>query len=87
MKMAKGKKEFEVSLKTLQKQIKALSKGINDLRATGINETVLYHALRSCANKHYSNRYYKPIGTPVIKAVVEGIGDLEDYIFPPDEEK
>lgn len=83
--MAKEKKEFEISLQKLQKQISALRKAIIGLKATGLNESVLYHALQKCANKHYTQRYCKQIGIPMIRAIVEGIGDLEDYIFPPEE--
>ena len=85
--MAKAKKEFEISLQRLQRQIRALQKGINEIRATGINDVLLYQAIRACANKHYKERYSKPIGIPIIKAVVEGLGSLKDYIFPPDEQE
>lgn len=80
------KKEFQISLQKLKRQIKALRKAVNSLRATGLNDTVLYNALKTCANRYYKPKYHKPISTTIIKAVVEGIGDLEDYIFPPDKD-
>jgi len=80
------KKEFDISLETLHTQISALQKGLNLLRKTGINDDLLYIALQRCAQRHYSDRYNKTISIKIIRAVVSGIGDLGEYIFPSEEE-
>lgn len=78
-------KEFQESIDKLKEQISVLQKAIRSMKRTGLSENILYKAILSSANRYYKSTYFrKPITLKMIKAIVEGIENLEEYIFPPE---
>ena len=80
------KDEFEKELEDLKSQIKAIQEGIRKLRKTGMNINLIYLMIQK-ASPHVGGRYkYTPVSVKVIKAVLDGIEGLYDYVFPPKED-
>ena len=81
----KDKTEFQKRMDELKEKIGGISKAFVGLKKTGISEDVLFKIIRDAANSHYSAPNYgnrNPITIKLIRAVVEGVQGLEEYVFP-----
>ena len=77
------KKEFKDKIDELRKKAIAIQEGICQLKATGLNENVLYFAIQRASQRH--NKSCAPIGIADIKAMMGGLQDIEKYLFPEEE--
>ena len=76
---------FQEQMEQLKEQIEAIGKAVGELRTSGINERVLLAIIQKAANRHYAKiKLYrdKPISLKAIKAVLDGIEGLTEYVFP-----
>lgn len=76
-------KKFNSKIEGLKKQISALQKGVADLKASGIRENILFIAIQKSAGIHHGGNNPIPIGH--IKNILEGIENLDSYLFPEEE--
>ncbi len=76
------RKEFKTNLECLNKQITALKKAILVLKETGINENVLIYILQQSAKRFHTGA---PISAKIIKHLVKGKENIEEYVFPKEE--
>ena len=76
------RKEFKANLECLNKQILALKKAILALKETGINENVLIYILQQSAKRFHIG---VPISAKIIKRLIKGIENIEEYVFPKEE--
>lgn len=84
-----NKTEFQQLMEELKSKIYSIQKAVAGLRKTGIDEKVLFKMIQDSAKKHYHPTYgYKPtaITIKVVRAVIEGIEGLEEFVFPKDED-
>lgn len=75
---------FKDKIKDLGLKAEALQKAVKELKETGINENLLYHAIQ-CASQKYAPAYNK-IGVGEVKAICKGIEGIKDYLFPLDKD-
>ncbi len=81
----KDKNVFQEQMEQLKVQIEAIGKAVGELRTSGINEKVLLAIIQKAANKHHKISFRtqnRPISLKVIKAVLDGIEGLTEYVFP-----
>lgn len=73
------RKEFKANLERLNKQTKNLKEAILTLKETGINENVLVYILQQSAKRFHTGI---PISPKIIKYLIKGIENIEEYVFP-----
>ena len=74
------KKNFKEQINDFRQKAVALQKAVTELKAMGLNERVLMFAIQQAAQKH--NNKYAPIGIAEIKAILQGLEGIENYLFP-----
>ena len=72
------KKDFKTDLENLNKQLTILSKAITGLKETGINENVLVYIIQQSAKRFHIGT---PINAKIIKHLIKGIENIEEYMF------
>jgi len=73
-----------VEIAELKEMVKKLQEAVEDIRDTGIRESLLYTAIQRSAGLHGHPAKVIPIS--FIKGTLEGIEYLEGYMFPEEEE-
>ena len=73
---------MSIDISHLEKQVANINKAVQDLRETGIREEVIFLLIQKSAG----NVKFKPVPIKLVKAVVEGIESLEEYVFGDDQE-
>lgn len=76
----KGNKGLQEQVKEMRKIIIAVQEGVCVLRATGLNEEVILYAIQRA-----SPNAYRGTAVPInlIRAVLQGVEKIEEYMFPP----
>ena len=74
------KKHFKERIDDFRKKALAVQEAVCELRATGLNEHVIYFAIQRASQKH--NTSMSPIGVGDIKAIMQGLEGIEGYLFP-----
>ncbi|MFA5163792.1 MAG: hypothetical protein WC441_04745 [Patescibacteria group bacterium] len=76
--------QMQVKLKDLRYKVRALQKGINELKSTGIRESEIYQMVLRSANRFYDSprKYQKPLSVVMVKAIISGVEHLEDFVYP-----
>ncbi len=81
--MAKKQTEFDQKLDCLKSQITALQEAAKEIKESGLRESLFLTALQRAAQKHLEGyASCKPIGIRYIKAILNGIEDIKEYMFP-----
>ena len=85
MKDPKTFEEMKIKLKDLRLKVRALQRSMNNLKATGIRESELTHMILRSANRYYKGvmKYRKPITQTMVKAILDGVDNLEEFVYPP----
>lgn len=63
----------------LESQTRAISRAVEDLKKTGINEDVLVFIIQQSAKRFHSGT---PISAKYIRFILSGIGNVDKYLFP-----
>lgn len=73
-------KIIEENIKSLKEKVHAIQEGVCELRHYGLRDELIYHAVQRAAQKH--NKSYTPISIGDVKAIMSGLEELHDYMFP-----
>jgi len=79
-KTIEAKEDFKAKVNELYKKAEAVSKAVEDLKKTGLNERVLHFAIMKASQKYY--KAYPPLGMVEVKAICEGLLGIKEYLFP-----
>lgn len=71
--------QISSDIKALETQTQAISKAVENLKKTGINEDVLVFMIQHSAKKYHSGI---PISAKYIRFILQGIGNVDKYMFP-----
>lgn len=80
-----NKTELEQKVEEFRSKITAIQKSVQQIKKTGMNENILYLIIQRSSQRFCSNRYSKPLSINDIKAIIAGIEDLPNYMFPPED--
>ena len=81
------KREFKENLEEFMRKASALGKAVEELKATGINERVLFFAIQQSSNRHLTKYgIHSIISVSEIKAICAGLEGIREYLFPEDGE-
>ena len=70
----------------LRAQVDAIAQSVNDLQQSGISDRALVLLIQaSCPLVSVSGRDRKP-GTMMIRAVMDGLANLDEFVFPTEED-
>lgn len=72
----------QVKLDELQTQIQAISEAVKELKAVGLREEILLIAIQRSARRYHAA---PNIALPKIKCILNGMLDLDKYLFPDQE--
>lgn len=81
----KEKTEIEKKVEEFRGKIVAIQKSIQQIKRTGISDSILYLIIQRSSQRFVSNKYSNPLAIGDVKAIIAGIEDLENYMFPPTE--
>lgn len=81
------KTELEERIEEFRNKISTIQKSIRQIKRTGISENILVLIIQRSSQRFLTHRYSKPLNIGDVKAIIAGIEDLEDYIFPKEEVK
>lgn len=70
---------MQQDVKALEAQIQALSKAVESLKKTGLNEDVLIFIIQQSAKRFHSGT---PISAKYVRFILQGIGNVDKYLFP-----
>ena len=73
-------KIIEEQIKALREKVFAIQEGVSELRHYGLRNDLIYHAIQKSSQKF--NKSLKPIAIGDVKAIISGIENLYDYMFP-----
>ncbi len=76
------KKEFKKQVDDLKVEIKSIQEGVFKLRTTGIRENLIYSMIQKASDNVGGRCHSQPIPIATIKAIMEGIEGLYEYVFP-----
>ena len=72
-------------IKDMKTTINKIQKAVDELKASGINRNALYALIQRSAGSRPERMKSGPIPMAIVRAVCEGIEDLKDYVFPPED--
>lgn len=70
--------EIQAKVDKLRKEVRSLRNAVKKLRETGLNEEVLLYAIKKAEGSNMK--------TDDIKRIVFAIEDVENYLFPKEDE-
>ena len=74
-------KKFDERIEDFKEKVDAIQKAVEELKATGIRESVLIYAIQQAANRH---RTGSPVTISSVKTILLGMEDISEYLFPED---
>lgn len=74
--------EIANSIAGLQKTVGKISSAVKQIKSSGINPDALYVLIQRAAGPRPEYRKQGPIPLAIIKAVCDGLEDIEEYVFP-----
>lgn len=80
----KKRKEKE-PLAEFKQQIESIQEGVRLIRESGISEDALYHLIQR-ASPTYGTRPARKVSIKMIRAVMDGMDALKEYVFPEEDE-
>ncbi len=75
------KTQLEKKFEEFQDKINAIQKAVKQIKKTGIKDVVLYGIIQKSSQRFYPSRYSSPISMGQVKAIIEGIENLDEYVF------
>lgn len=76
----KERTELEKRIDEFRKKVMAIQKAFQQIKRTGINESVLITIIQRNAERFNTNRR-TPISAKDVRAVISGVETLEKYLF------
>ena len=79
MKKPEGEYVNMAILEDLKSDVQAIAEAVKDLKEFGLSEDILLIAIQRSAKKFHTGG---PIGVKHIKWILEGLENLDEYLFP-----
>ena len=76
------KTELEKRIGEFRDKIAAIQKSIGQIKRTGINENILYLIIQRSSQRFITSGQMHPVTIGDVKAIIAGIEDLPEYMFP-----
>ena len=70
---------------SLKVEIKAIQKGVCELRSTGLRDNLIYLIIQKASGNVGGHYQSKAVPIKMVQAIVEGIEGLYDYAFSEDD--
>ncbi len=77
--------KLQEQIKEVERVVGVIQEAVKEIKNTGLNEELIFYALHKVSNKNMSRPRFgvkDTITITQIKAVLRGVSELKDYMFP-----